>query len=168
MDIDFYEQTLKKILMPHYILHVRKYFVIYERYMVCLSCQDFISLFKLDYLRYICILQQHRLFFILEMLRGVLIFLFSSTCSAHHQWQSGSALKTGRQEVTGSILSIALVDLAVRSYGFLRNSGKYVLRSLRKHPTKGIPPVVLGSKSGKVGLKPTTTSTTTRSYFFLD
>ena len=56
------------------------------------------------------------------------------------QWLSGSALELvdGRCQVQSSV---ALVDLAVRSFrGFLRNSRKYGIGSLRKTLTEGTLP----------------------------
>ena len=48
-------------------------------------------------------------------------------------------LKTGKREVPGSN-----PGRACRPRGFLRNSRKYGLGSLRKTPTEGTPPIGLG------------------------
>ena len=64
-----------------------------------------------------------------------------------HQWLN-SKLVDGRCQVHSSV---ALVDVAIRSFPwFSPNSSKYELRSLRKTPTEGIPPIVPGPTSGQL------------------
>ena len=55
-----------------------------------------------------------------------------------HQWRSGIALKADRREGPCSIPGRAFRPSHTEfSVGFLRNSRKYELRSLRKTPTEG-------------------------------
>ena len=71
-----------------------------------------------------------------------------------------AALKTGRREVPDfkpwSCLSTQLFG---DFRGFLGNSRKYGLGSLRKAPTEDIPTTGPGPTSGKLALRPTTTTT---------
>ena len=76
-----------------------------------------------------------------------------------HQWSSGSALKTGRRKVPGSIPGRPCwPSRSEFTVVFFRNSLKYGLRSLRKILKKGILLTGPGPTSGQLILilQPTT------------
>ena len=73
------------------------------------------------------------------------------------QWRNGSAPKTGRREVTGSIPGRAYQPIRSEfSPGFLRNSHKYRLGSLRKTPQGGYSSYRPRSHKRTIGFNPTT------------
>ena len=70
-----------------------------------------------------------------------------------HQWRSGIALKADRREGPCSIPCRACRPNHTKfSVGFLRNSRKYELRSLRKTPTEGTLPIGPSPRSGQLAL----------------
>ena len=83
-----------------------------------------------------------------------------STCPKSNtllQWRSGIALKTGRRDLPCSTpVRVCRLSYSEFSAVFSEISRKYGRGSLKKTPTDGTPPIILGFQKRTIGLQPNT------------